>query len=264
MIRLVDISVTYPGGIKALLSTSIEFPRGRFTVLLGPSGAGKSTLLRSINYLCNPTTGAVVVDGLDSLSSDKVLREYRRQTGMIFQHHHLIGRYTALRNVLVGRIGFHSTLRSLLPLSSDELTIGLESLDRVELLHKALERAETLSGGEQQRVGIARALAQRPKLILADEPVASLDPSTAMKVLSLLYSICEQEKITAIVSLHQVALAQEFADRIIGISRGRIVFDGGPEDLTPEALASIYGATVIQNDSMAFVDVANVERLAIC
>lgn len=264
MIRLDDVSVTYPGGIKALFPTSVEFSRGRFTVLLGPSGAGKSTLLRSINYLCKPTTGTVEVDGLGSLSSDKVLREYRRQTGMIFQHHHLIGRHTALQNVLVGRIGFHSTLRSLLPLSSDELTIGLESLDRVGLLYKALERAEALSGGEQQRVGIARALAQRPTLILADEPVASLDPSTAKKVLSLLYSICEQEQITAIVSLHQVELARDFADRIIGISRGRMVFDGRPEDLTPEALASIYGATVMQNCTAAFADDADTERLAVC
>jgi phosphonate transport system ATP-binding protein len=257
LIRLDDVSVTYPGGINALHLTSVEFYRGRFTVLLGPSGAGKSTLLRSINYLCKPTTGKVTVDGLDSLSSGKVLREYRRQTGMIFQHHHLIGRQNALKNVLVGRIGFHSTLRSLLPLSSHELAIGLESLDRVGLLHKALERAEALSGGERQRVGIARALAQRPKLILADEPVASLDPSTAMKVMSLLYSICEQEKITAIVSLHQVELAREFADRIIGISRGRIVFDGGPEDLTPCALATIYGGTVIKNDSATFIDNAD-------
>lgn len=252
MIRLDDVSVTYPGGIKALLPTSVKFSRGRFTVLLGPSGAGKSTLLRSINHLCKPTTGAVVVDGLGPLSSGKALRQYRRQTGMIFQHHHLIGRQSALRNVLIGRIGFHSTLRSLLPLPSDELTLALESLDRVGLLHKALERAAALSGGEQQRVGIARALAQRPKLILADEPVASLDPSTAMKVLSLLYSICGQERITAIVSLHQVELAREFADRIIGISRGRIVFDGGPEELTPAALAAIYGGASMLCETPTF------------
>jgi phosphonate transport system ATP-binding protein len=175
---------------------------------------------------------------------------------MIFQHHQLLGRLTALSNVIVGRLGYHTTARSLLPLPHHDLVIGLESLDRVGLLHKALERADALSGGEQQRVGIARALAQRPRVILADEPVASLDPATSAKVLSLLYSICEQEKITAIVSLHQVELARAFADRVLGVSRGRIVFDGGPGDLTPDALNVIYGTPIPMHENAACVGVA--------
>lgn len=256
MITLENISVTYPGGIKALLPTSVRFKQGQFTVLLGPSGAGKSTLLRSINYLCRPTTGMIFVDGLGPLADGKILRESRRRTGMIFQHHQLLGRLTALSNVIIGRLGYHSTLRSLLPLPQGELVIGLESLDRVGLLHKALERADALSGGEQQRVGIARALAQHPKLILADEPVASLDPATSAMVLSLLYSVCEQEHITAIVSLHQVELARTFADRVLGVSRGKIVFDGGPEDLTPDALSVIYNTPIPQNENAACVGAA--------
>jgi len=218
MITLENISVTYPGNIRALLPTSVRFEKGQFTVLLGPSGAGKSTLLRSINHLCSPTTGTIVVDGLGPLTDGRTLRESRRRTGMIFQHHQLLGRMTALSNVIVGRLGYHTTLRSLLPLPHRELVLGLESLDRVGLLHKALERADALSGGEQQRVGIARALTQRPQLILADEPVASLDPATSAKVLSLLYSICEQENITANVSLHQVELARQ-AGRLLLVLR---------------------------------------------
>jgi phosphonate transport system ATP-binding protein len=256
MITLENVSVTYPGGIRALLPTSVRFERGQFTVLLGPSGAGKSTLLRSINHLCKPTTGTIAFDGLGPLTDGRTLRESRRRTGMIFQHHQLLGRMTALSNVIVGRLGYHTTLRSLLPLPHRELVIGLESLDRVGLLHKALERADALSGGEQQRVGIARALTQRPQLILADEPVASLDPATSSKVLSLLYSICEQENITAIVSLHQVELARNFADRVLGVSLGRVVFDGGPGDLTPDALNVIYGTPITQNENAACVRVA--------
>jgi phosphonate transport system ATP-binding protein len=256
MITMENISVTYPGGIRALHPTSVRFEPGQFTVLLGPSGAGKSTLLRSINRLCSPATGTVYVDGLGPLSDGKILRESRRRTGMIFQHHQLLGRLTALGNVIVGRLGYHTTMRSLLPLPHRDLVIGLECLDRVGLLHKALERADALSGGEQQRVGIARALAQRPQLILADEPVASLDPATSVKVLSLLYSICQQEKITAIVSLHQVELARTFADRVLGVSRGRIVFDGGPVDLTPDALNVIYGTPVPKSGNAACVGTA--------
>jgi phosphonate transport system ATP-binding protein len=251
MITLENISVTYPGGIRALLPTSVRFERGQFTVLLGPSGAGKSTLLRSINHLCSPTTGTVWVDSIGPLTDGRALRESRRRTGMIFQHHQLLGRLTALSNVIIGRLGYHTTARSLLPLPHRDLVIGLECLDRVGLLHKSSERADALSGGEQQRVGIARALAQRPRLILADEPVASLDPATSAKVLSLLYSICQQEKITAIVSLHQVELARTFADRVLGVSRGRIVFDGGPEDLTPDALNVIYGTPIPKNGNDA-------------
>ncbi|MDA8078467.1 MAG: phosphonate ABC transporter ATP-binding protein [Nitrospiraceae bacterium] len=235
-----DMSVTYPGGKTALRPVSLDFHRGQFSVLLGPSGAGKSTLLRCLNYLCRPSTGYIVVGGIGVLDSRARLREHRRRTAMIFQQHQLVGRQSALQNVMTGRLGYHSWLRSLIPLAEKEMSIGLECLDRVGVLHKALSRVSTLSGGEQQRVGIARALAQQPTVILADEPVASLDPETSRKVISLLHRICREDGITAVVSLHQVDLAREYADRVIGISEGRVVFDGAPGMLSEGQLYAIY------------------------
>lgn len=169
-----------------------------------------------------------------------MLQMHRRQTGMIFQQHQLIGRHSALQNVLMGRLGYHSTLRSLFPLSQQEQIIGLQSLERVGLLHKAQSRIDQLSGGQQQRVGIARALAQRPLLILADEPVASLDPATADKVLVQLHQICKEDGISAVVSLHQVDLAKRYADRIVGLAHGRVVFDAAPDELTQIQEAELY------------------------
>jgi phosphonate transport system ATP-binding protein len=240
MIQLRDVTITYANGVSALQSATVEFFQGQFTVLIGPSGAGKSTLLRTLNLLTPPTNGSVQVRGMGELSCRRALRQHRRRTGMIFQHHHLIGRHTALQNVLMGRLGYHSVWRALLPLPRAERRMALECLDRVGLLHKALERAENLSGGEQQRVGIARALVQGPRLILADEPVASLDPATAQRALGLLHRICKEDGLTAVVSLHQLELARAFADRVLGINRGRIVFDGAPGWLHPSALADIF------------------------
>jgi phosphonate transport system ATP-binding protein len=239
MIHLRDIAVVYCNGLEALHGVSLAFTPGQFTVLLGPSGAGKSTLLRCLNLLVRPTRGQVVVDGLGELAGGRTLRAHRRRTGMVFQHHHLIGRQTALQNVLMGRLGYHSAWRTLFPLPAAEQRIGLECLERVGLLGKALERAEHLSGGERQRVGIARALAQQPRLVLADEPVASLDPATARQVLGLLRRVCAEDRLTAVISLHQVELARDYADRVVGIRQGRLVFDGPPGRL-PDALAAIY------------------------
>jgi phosphonate transport system ATP-binding protein len=165
---------------------------------------------------------------------------------MIFQQHQLISRHTAWENVLLGRLAYYSTWRSLLPLPRRDQVLALECLERVGLLDKAMERVDALSGGEQQRVGIARALAQQPRLILADEPVASLDPATAQKIMDLLQDICQQDGITAIVSLHQVEFALNYADRIVALAKGRVVFDGSPGDLTPARLEAIYqaGATL--------------------
>ena len=160
---------------------------------------------------------------------------------MVFQQHQLIGRLTAFANVLTGRLGHHGTLRSLLPLSVAEKHLALDALGRVGMLDLALRRADQLSGGQQQRVGIARALAQAPTLILADEPVASLDPATAERVLALLHDICRQDGLSAIVSLHQVELARSFADRMIGIGGGCVVFDGPPAALNEAAIRLIYG-----------------------
>jgi phosphonate transport system ATP-binding protein len=239
MIHLHKASVQF-GNLLALHPTTLDFHQGQFTVLLGASGAGKSTLLRCLNLMHKPHAGEVRIDGLDNLQDRKTLQTHRRQTGMIFQQHQLIGRRTALQNVLMGRLGYHSTLRSLFPLPRVEQEFALHCLERVGLLDKALVRVDQLSGGQQQRVGIARALAQRPRLILADEPVASLDPARADKVMALLHRICKEDGISAVVSLHQVDLARSYADRIVGLAHGRVVFDAAPDILTPAQAASLY------------------------
>jgi phosphonate transport system ATP-binding protein len=240
VIRVKNLSMFYANGVKALLSTDLHFNRGEFTVLLGPSGAGKSTLLKCLNVLVPPSTGKITSDDLGEIKSRTTVREHRRQTAMIFQQHQLIARYTAFDNVLIGRIGYHSALRSLFPLPQKDKVFALACLERVGLLEKALQRIDRLSGGEQQRVGIARALAQQPRSILADEPVASLDPATAIDVLTLLQRICKEQSLTTIVSLHQVDLAKRYADRVIGLSEGRVVFDDAPEKLTQAVLNAIY------------------------
>jgi len=241
LLRLNDASVVYPDGTVGLARTTTGFAAGAFCVLLGPSGAGKSTLLRSLNGLVPLSTGTVWAEGIGPLAGPADWRLHRRRTGMVFQQHQLIGRLSVLRNVLTGRIAFSSTLRSLWPASVADRRIALHALDRVGLLDAALRRADQLSGGQQQRVGIARALAQQPRLLIADEPVASLDPATAARVLELLRDICRDAGIAVVVSLHQVDLARRFADRVIGVSAGRIVFDGPPSALDERALQAIYG-----------------------
>jgi len=240
VLQIVETSVTYGNGVAALADASLTFERGQFVVLLGPSGAGKSTLLRCLNGLVRPTRGDVLADERSIFESHTALRRHRQRTAMIFQQHHLIGRLTALQNVLIGRLAFQSSMRSLLPHSRTERRNALEALDRVGLIDRALNRADQLSGGQQQRVGIARAFVQNPHTILADEPVASLDPATAAHVLELIHRICREDGITAIVSLHQVDLARQFADRMIGLAAGRIVFDGATADLTAAELQRIY------------------------
>ncbi|MEQ1716888.1 MAG: phosphonate ABC transporter ATP-binding protein [Hyphomicrobium sp.] len=241
MLRLVDVTVSYGSGTAALEPTTLAFAEGQFTVLLGASGAGKSTLLRSLNGLVRPTVGDVLRAETGSIfARSGVLRTHRRSTGMIFQQHHLMGRLSVLNNVMIGRLGHRGLVASLLPATRIDRHIALSAIDRVGLLDRALDRADKLSGGQQQRVGIARALAQKPRIVLADEPVASLDPATAEKVLSDLHRICREDGITAVVSLHQVEFARRFADRIIGLSKGRIVFDGPPRDLNGTAASKIY------------------------
>ena len=176
MIAVENLEVVYPGGTHALHPVSLRFERGAFTVLLGSSGAGKSTLLRALNGLVRASAGHIASDAEGRLDGSRALTRHRRRTGMIFQHHHLIGRASVLDNVLTGRLSFHGSLRTLLPFSRVEKEHALTAIDRVGLIDYALRRADALSGGQQQRVGIARALVQDPDLILADEPVASLDP----------------------------------------------------------------------------------------
>lgn len=243
MLQLESVSVTYPNGVRALRRTDLSFNPREFVVLLGPSGAGKSTLLRCLNGLVAPSEGRVLAKDLGDIHGKRVLRQHRRRTAMVFQHHQLIGRLTALGNTLTGRLGYHPSWRTLFPLPREDRLRALECLERVGLLDRALARCDNLSGGQQQRVGIARAIAQQPALLLADEPVASLDPATARHVLGLLHTICKTDSIPAIVSLHQVDYAREFADRLIGVSDGQIVFDGSAGDLTDADLTRIYGST---------------------
>jgi phosphonate transport system ATP-binding protein len=240
LLVLENVTVRFPGGHSALRGVTLSVARGERLVLLGRSGAGKSTLLRCLNLLQRPTTGSVRVSDLDDLAEPRVLREHRRRTGMVFQDHHLIGRRTALQNVLTGRLGFHSPLRSILPLPAADVRLAMECLDRVGMADKALRRADRLSGGERQRVGIARALVQGPRLLLADEPVASLDPATAEQILDLLVRICREDGLTAVLSLHQVDLARMYGDRILGLARGEVVFDGLIGDLGEGPMRRIY------------------------
>lgn len=236
-----DLSVAFAGGAMALRGVSLAVERGSTVVLLGRSGAGKSTLLRCLNRLQVPTSGAVRAEDYGDLADRAALRIHRRRTGMVFQHHHLLGRSTALDNVLTGRIGFHPWARTLLPWPRADVEKAMECLARVGLAAKALQRADRLSGGERQRVGIARALAQEPRLVLADEPVASLDPATARSVMDLLRRVCREDGITAVLSLHQIALARRYGERVVGLAHGRVVFDGPPAALDRDAVRAVYG-----------------------
>ena len=241
MLKLKEVSKIYRDGIKALDGVDIEIKKGEFVVILGPSGAGKSTLLRCINRLIEPTHGRIYLNGeeITSLCGRK-LHKMRQKIGMIFQQFNLVKRLSVLQNVLSGRLGDVSSLRSLFySFPKKDVQLALECLDRVGLKSYAAKRADTLSGGQQQRVAIARALAQRPKVILADEPMASLDPRTAKVIMDLLKKINQEEKIIVIVNLHVVELAKEYADRIIGLTKGKVVFDGIPS-LLDKHFKTIY------------------------
>lgn len=240
VIRLRDVAVVYPNGVQALNRLSLDIGTGAITVLLGPSGAGKSTLLRSLNLLVHPSSGQVSGKDAKPLESPSEIRAHRCRTAMVFQQHQLIGRLTTLQNVLMSRLGRYSFWRTLLPFPEHDRRLAIACLERVGLFEKLFVRCDNLSGGQQQRVGIARALAQQPDMILADEPVASLDPNSAHRVLSLLRQVCHQDGIPVVISLHQLDYAREFADRIIGLAGGRVVFDGPPGELDDVALAAIY------------------------
>jgi phosphonate transport system ATP-binding protein len=240
VIEVRNVRVTYPSGVTALHEANLSIEKGTVTVLLGPSGAGKSTLLRSLNLLVKPSAGEVRSTQLGVLEGTDTIRQHRRGCAMIFQQHQLIGRLTALQNVLTGRLGHHSFFRTLFPLSESERRLALACLDRVGLLEKALSRCDQLSGGQQQRVGIARALAQEPTMILADEPVASLDPASSERVLTKLRDVCREDGTPVVISLHQLDYAREFADLIVGLSNGRVVFKGAPDRLDDQAVQRIY------------------------
>ena len=240
VLELEAVSKTYPGGVQALREVSFGVPQGQFLVILGPSGAGKSTLMRCVNRLVEPTAGSVVFEG-QRITGRGNLRAIRRQFGMVFQQFNLVKRLSVLTNVMTGRLGYRSVWRSLVySFPEEDQRIAVECLARVNMEHKAFQRADTLSGGEQQRVAIARALAQHPKVILADEPVASLDPKIARQVLTYLRQVAKELGITVLCNLHQVDYAREFAERVVGMSKGAVVFDGPAAELTEDILHRIY------------------------
>ncbi|WMT40809.1 phosphonate ABC transporter ATP-binding protein [Paenibacillus sp. D2_2] len=243
MIELRNVTKTYPNGTKGLNQINLTVEKGEFIAIVGLSGAGKSTLLRSINRLHDITDGEILIDGKSiTTAKGKELRMIRRDIGMIFQSFNLVKRTTVLRNVLAGRVGHHSVLRTLLGMfPREDIDLAFEALDRVNIVQKAYARADELSGGQQQRVAIARVLAQKAKIILADEPVASLDPLTTKQVMDDLKRINMDLDITTIVNLHSIDLARQYATRIIGLQAGEVVFDGPVSEATDERFAEIYG-----------------------
>ena len=246
------MTVVYPGGVTALDKLNLKINRGEFVVVVGLSGAGKSTLLRCVNRLVSPTSGRVEIDGTDVTSAGtKKLRAVRGRIGMIFQNFNLVKRSLVLKNVLAGRVSYVPTWRTMLGwFPRADKAIALECLERVGIAEKAAVRADALSGGQQQRVRIARALAQRPQIILADEPVASLDPPTSHSVMRDLKRINQEDGITTIVNLHFIDMAIEYADRIIGLREGALVFDGTPADTSEAVFEEIYGRAITAEDKL--------------
>lgn len=243
MLTINGLSKTYQTGDKALNNVSFSVPKGQVVGLIGPSGAGKSTLIRCINRLVEPSDGEITLNNLTvNQLSQTQLRQTRRKIGMIFQEYALVDRLTVMENVLSGRLGYVSFWRSFWrQYPGQDISNAYRLLDRVGLLQHADKRADALSGGQRQRVGIARALAQDPELLLIDEPTASLDPKTSRQVMRLLVEMCNERGLPAIINIHDVVLAQQFTDRIIGLKAGEVVFDGSPQQLTEQVLTQIYG-----------------------
>jgi len=243
MLQLKNLGKRYKTGDDALKGVNLEIPDGQLVGLIGPSGAGKSTLIRCVNRLVEPTTGTVTLNDVEvsSLSSSG-LRKERRKMGMIFQEYALVDRLTIMENVLSGRLGYIGFWRSFFrKFPQSDIDEAFRLLERVGLDHMVDKRADELSGGQKQRVGIARALIQDPEVILIDEPTASLDPKTSRQIMRLISELCRERKLSAIVNIHDVALAQMFVERIVGLQMGEIVFDGSPDELTPDVLTKIYG-----------------------
>jgi len=243
MLRLATLAKRYKTGDDALKGVSFTVEKGQVVGLIGPSGAGKSTLIRCINRLVEPTGGSILLNDIDlSRLSSGELRKARRRIGMIFQEYALVERLTVMENVLSGRLGYVPFWRSLLrrfPQADVDKAFAL--LDRVGLAEHADKRADELSGGQRQRVGIARALEQDPELLLVDEPTASLDPKTSRQIMRLIMEICRERGLPAVINIHDVMLAKMFVDRIIGLTAGKVVFDGPPVELDDAVLTRIYG-----------------------
>ncbi len=242
MIEFKEVSKTYPNGFEALKGVNLTIDQGEFVAIIGLSGAGKSTLIRTINRMHDITEGTLTVNGTDVMSlQGKSLRSFRRNIGMIFQSFNLITRTTVIKNVLTAFVPELPWWRAAFGIfTREEKLAALEALDKVGILDKAFVRADQLSGGQQQRVALARTLAQNPQIILADEPVASLDPVTAKQVMDDFLRINRETKITVLLNIHHVDLALQYASRVVGIRAGEIVYDGPAAEVNQEVLDSIY------------------------
>ena len=243
MLRLEKLDKRYPTGDLALKGVDLEVPQGQVMALIGPSGAGKSTLIRCINRLVEPTGGRVFLGDEEVTAKNSfAMRRLRRQMGMIFQEYALVERLTVMENVLSGRLGYVGFWRSYFRrFPQNDVDEAFRLLERVGLDTMVDKRADALSGGQRQRVGIARALIQDPQLLLVDEPTASLDPKTSRQIMRLICELCEERGLAAIINIHDVQLAQMFAQRVVGLRLGEIVYDGPPDGLDAKVLTDIYG-----------------------
>ncbi len=242
MLKLENITVSYDGKVLALDDASLMVEQGEFVGIIGSSGSGKSTLLKTINLLVKPYKGNVHLDDVDITKlNNKELRNIRRNIGFIFQDYNLIDRSSVLDNVLIGRLGYKSSLKSILGIfNEDDYERAVTALTQVGLKDKMFQRADQLSGGQKQRVAIAKTLCQRPKIILADEPVASLDISTSQNVMDYFKRVNEKKNMTIMINLHDVNLAKKYCNRIIALKKGKILFDGKAGDLSDDILETIY------------------------
>ncbi|MGB7595714.1 MAG: phosphonate ABC transporter ATP-binding protein [Erysipelotrichaceae bacterium] len=252
MIQFKNVVKTYPGGVHALKGINLTIEQGEFVAIIGLSGAGKSTLLRSINQMHQITSGELIVNGQDvSKLSGEALRHFRRNIGMVFQSFNLVKRTTVINNVLAARVADMPLWKSMLGIySKSDKILALEALDKVGILEKAYVRADMLSGGQQQRVALARCLAQNPQIILADEPVASLDPLTSQQVMEDFVRVNRDLNITVIANMHHVDIATKYAKRIIGIKEGEIVYDGPSSQISNDTLTEIYGRDLQRDELM--------------
>lgn len=252
MIEFKDVGKIYPNGTEALKNATLTIDQGEFVAIIGLSGAGKSTLLRSINQMHPITSGELLVNGQNvSKLQGKSLRLFRRNIGMVFQSFNLVKRTTVLKNVLTAKVADMPLWKSILGLySKEDVLSSLSALDQVGILEKAYSRADQLSGGQQQRVALARCLAQNPEIILADEPVASLDPVTAEIVMDDFVRINSEMNITVIINIHHVDLALKYAKRVIGIKAGEIVYDGPAADVNEAILHRVYGRELVDDEVM--------------